>query len=151
MGRPDPPNLKVLTDDVKSELAGLYKKLRRSPYRDDAVQSLHVAVTQLCDLIQEEISNYPGHALERGVRQALSSLRSVEGCMQLLKTVSTEYKTAQDITEKHQIQETWVDRELRLVDQADLCARSLDIVGSFADDIARPTVSSDSGEETQTG
>src|SRR5690349_10826176 len=108
MNTPCSPSLKTLTEDVKRGLADLYANLRKSPYKDNAVKSLNLAVIQLCDLIREELSNRPRHPLERGVRQALSSLRSVQGSMQLIISVSKDYATTQDIDEKHKHEEVWI-------------------------------------------
>jgi hypothetical protein len=151
MGTPASSHLETLTKGVKVDLAGLYANLRKSPYKDNAVKSLNDAVIRLCDLIQEELSNHQQHPHESGVRGVLSSLRSVQGSMQLLITASKEYARTRNIDEKHKIEETWVNRELRLVEQADLCVRSLDVVLAFSDDLDSQAGSSEPSDETKAG
>jgi hypothetical protein len=69
--------------------------------------------------------------------------------MQLLITASNEYVTTRDLAEKHEIQETWIKRKNTLLDQADLCAESLDVVLAFADDLDLRASKSETGGETK--
>lgn len=133
MGAPDSPSFRALADDVKKALAGLEVNLRKSPYMDKAVKPLHPSVANLCDMIQAELSDHPDYVNKSAVRGALNSLRSVEGSIQLLITASNEYRAAGNLAEKHQIQDTWIVRKNRLVNEADLCAEILGVVLAFAD------------------
>ena len=135
MGTPGSPSLRTLTEDVKRELVGLPANLRKSLYMDNAVRSLYPSVTTLCDMIQNELSRDPYYTNTSAVRGALSSLRSVEGSIELLMTASNEYATARNLAVKHEIQDTWINRKNSLMDQADLCAESLDVVLTLADDL----------------
>ena len=135
MGEPQSPSLTTLTEEVRSGLFGLYANLRRNPYKANVVRPLHASAMKLCDIIQEELSRNPYHPNKRAIRDALSSLRSVEGSIQLLITASDEYSRSTDLAEKHLIQNTWTDRKDRLVGQAEPCAESLDVVLAFADDL----------------
>ena len=71
--------------------------------------------------------------------------------MQLLITASNEYARSQNIDERHKIEETWVNRELRLVEQADLCTQSLEVLLAFADSLDSSAGRSEPGEETKAG
>lgn len=141
---PDPPSLSDLTDDVQRGLVGLEADLTKSPYKANAVRPLHDSVIELVGMIQKQLSLHPDHPNRSGVRDALSSLRSVEGSMQLLITASDEYLATRNPAERHEIQDTWIARKTRLADQADLCAASLDIVMAFADNLDSPASSGES-------
>ncbi len=102
-------------------------------------------------MIQEGLSHDPYYTNKTAVRGALSSLRSVEGSIQLLITASNEYVSSRNLAEKHEIQDTWINRKNRLVDQADLCAESLDVVLAFADDLDSQASTGEPGEGTKAG
>jgi predicted S18 family serine protease len=149
MGTPESSSLKALAEDVKRALVGLPANLRRSLYKDNAVKSLSTPVAKLDDMIQKELSRDPYYANKSAVRSALSSLRKVQGTIQLLMTASAEYATSRTLAEKHENQETWIDRRNRLMDQADLCAESLEVVLAFADDLESPESTSEPRGETK--
>lgn len=151
MDAPDSSSLRTLTEDVKRELVGLPANLRKSFYKDNAVKSLHASVTKLCDMIQKETSHDPYRANASAVRGALSSLRTVEGSIELLTTASNEYATSRNLAEKHEIQDTWIKRKNRLEDQSDLCAESLDVVVAFADYLDSRASTSEPGRGTKAG
>jgi hypothetical protein len=146
MGASGSSSLGSLTEKVKRAFAGLPGDLRKTLYMDSAVKSLDGPVVELCDLIQAELSRHPDYANRSAVRDVLKSLRSVESSIQLLITASREYATSRNLAEKHEIQEAWMHRKERLVDQADSCAESLDVVLAFADQLAsRPSVGESDG------
>ncbi|HZC61332.1 MAG TPA: hypothetical protein VE464_06795 [Streptosporangiaceae bacterium] len=151
MGTPDSSSLSTLTEDVKRDLVGLSANLRKSLYKDSAVKTLYTSVIKLGGMIQKELSHDPYYTNRNAVRGALSSLRSVEGSIQLLITASNEYVSSRDLAEKHEIQDTWINRKNRLLDQADLCAESLDVVLAFADDLGSQASTGEPGEGTKAG
>jgi hypothetical protein len=143
MDPPNSANLKDLATAVKTDLGSLSANLRENPYKDNAVESLYPSVSTLDDMLQKELERDPYYTSMKAVRDALSSLRSVEGSIQLLITASSEYATSRNLAEKHEIQDTWMDRKIRLLDQADLCAASLDVVLAFADHLDSLTSTSE--------
>jgi hypothetical protein len=148
---PDPPSLRALTEDVQQGLGELEANLTRSPYKANSVKPLHASVIDLIAVIKQKLSLHPHHPNETAVRRALSSLRSVEGSMQLVITASEEYLAQGNPTEKRKIEVTWINRKTRLAGQADLCAASLEMVLAFADDLDSPASSGESGRGTTAG
>jgi hypothetical protein len=151
MGARDSSSLRTLTEDVQKELVGLPANLRKSLYMDNAVSSLYPSVAKLGDMIQKELRRNPYYTNRKAVTGALNSLRSVEGTIELLITASKEYATARDLAEKHEIQDTWINRKNRLVNQADLCAISLDVVLALADELDSRAPTSEPTVETKAG
>lgn len=151
MGTPNPPSLGSLTGDVKRALANLYANLRKSVYRDNAVKLLHASVIDLHDRIQAELSNNPYHPNKGAVRNALKSLRSVEGSIRLLISCSSEYATSDNPAAKREIQETWMNHRNKLLDQAESCAEGLDVVLAFADDLDSPGLMGEPGRGSKSG
>jgi hypothetical protein len=102
-------------------------------------------------MVQRGLSHDPYYTNKSAMRGALSSLRSVEGSIQLLITASDEYARTRNLADKHEIQDTWIKRKNRLVDQSDLCVESLDVVLAFADHLDSRAYTSEPGGGTKAG
>lgn len=140
MSAPDPRELADLAKNVRSALIALPSQLQETPYRDGALVEIHPDVKMLDKMINDMF--FFGEVpidQEAAMRETLDSLDEIQGSIQLLVSVSKDYKNCVTPDALPDIEERWMRRQLRLAKHARLCAKSLDGVLALTDTLSPPS------------
>jgi hypothetical protein len=133
MDTPDSYSLRALAESVKYALFQLPEDLDDGPSVGGAEVSVLTAVSKLCKMLDTILFSDPENVNSSALRLTLSSLRTVEGSMQLLISASQEYDSCNDRTGRHAIEDTWMGRKIRLLDQMVLCYAPLEALLGVVD------------------
>lgn len=151
MGTPEPSSLRALTENVRRALFQLPENLDDGPSAGGAEVSVLAAVRKLSKMLNTILFSDPGGVHSSALALTLSSLRTVEGSLQLLISASQEYDSCNDRTGRHEIEGTWMSRKIQLLDQTVLCYAPLEALLGVVDTLGLQPGGEKSDEGTGAG
>jgi hypothetical protein len=146
MDTPDSYSLRVLAQSVKEALFNLPEDLDDGPSVGGPEVSVLTAVRELSKMLDTILYSDPANGNGSALRLTLSSLRAVEGSMQLLIAASQEYDSCNDRIGRHDIEDTWMGRKIRLLDQMVLCYGPLEALLGVVDTLGLQSGGKESDE-----
>lgn len=145
MDASDSSSLGELVENVKNALFHLPEALDDGPSVNGAEVSVLAAVRNLGRVLSTILFTDSDNVHSEALRLTLSSLRAVEGSTQLLIAASQEYEQCNDRTERHEIEDTWMGRKIRLLDQTVLCYAPLEALLGVVDTLGMQSGGTDEG------